>query len=1719
MAIRLQFEADARKAKQEVASLEKSVANIDNTTKRATKTAGTLVSSFLLLGSAAVGLRSLTKAVDSFTRLNNRIALTTGRTAALVAQQQKLISVSKATRTSIDQTASLYSKLALNTNLSNKEALALTNTLQKAAKISGGTIQTTGAAITQLTQGLASGVLRGEELNSVLEGLPRVAQAIASELNVSVGQLRSIAAEGKLTAAVVQKALVSSAKTINTEFESINVTIGESLSLATDNIKEGVVRIFNVLTSGSGGITKGVESFGEAVSESLKDFAVTLRVFQTDLLLFKLSAQDFIRGLNSLSISSTFRAMINNIVAYSDNIARALAPLVEFTETVKELFYGMFMYVIGNSIYKDMVRNIIAFTPNLFKALAPIKKFTSAIAAMFTASAASSAFAIGLLAPSFLQLGIAVGAFLNQQFGLSDKISSFAIGLKQSVVDAVKYLKEKIVQPGIAWGKTAANTFLGILAQGLAGVLATAFLAIPLGRLVLGLGFGKTLGGQIAVGFLALVGTLFAEFAGRDDFGQGFKGIIDRQSNILFKILNGLSTITRALIKIAPGSNNDGLVGSLKSFASFLADNMAGVLVTALTAGPLLKAFGAVAGTLNPLNVNSNLVAGASQTFADVIQRRQVGNKVRGLTSETKQLEADLAGLNESFAAERIRADRELKDAAAAGKDTARLRRSQRDNEDKFQANISKTRLALEDNQKRLAINSQLLDGPVTRLRTAVEKSVQSFGKIGGAVGGIAGQFIGAGIGADFAKSFGLTAGQTLITTLAVSQLGAIVGAAVGRTFLTVLAVGATGVIGGLWKFTLLAPLKAIIGFGATLLLGAFSKGLLLFQALPALFLGMFMQIRLLMISLQPILATAYASAVRVAMLAVSALSGITMAGAFAVGLPLVLGAAIVAALTYAFKEDSIFAKLGSQIGIALYDAVQWISDVGTDIGEGISEYVSSINWSSIFKPWTWFGGSEGSSSSRAVTDNFSGNYPKILDTDLMTSSGQSAYKKMLASTTKDSPVPLSVETGKPSFMTQLNEAGTAVSSAILSLPKVKDMETLVQALHEMAHAATLSAVGPEEYAKADSKTKETVADRIAEKMLDKFRSDTMANVDKDIIAMGQKDMLKSLEETISSGDFSSKEADKLANWGTGILLPQFDSLREAEGIFPNKEAKTEAIIRQMYDLLKDKNLKHSVFSQIPQFNSGGSVYGAGTATSDSIPALLSNGEFVVKESVAKKYRGFLGALNSSGSLPRFNGGGEAGASGGSGSFSFLPEGLGEGISEIWALLKPYLQPMLDFIEKGFNALTGIGETTENSAANQIKSIGELTTALLPFANGEGIRLDAGALSKFLEDTPRATQRALQLNDSLSEVKAEIVDLKKQGKDVPLSLLNQEKLLREDIKLELAGITEAIEKGTAAAAEFTKRQEEAGQALLDTVKGSSSAGLAGFLTGEQSASEALTGIFTSIRDNIAENISTSFVEGLFTNVDGKDNPFASIITGFGSDLAKSSEDLGRGTAGLFGELGTSGNPVHVIMSKAADMFGFGSPDVGLSDQEMSDLGISGIASPLGQGNNVKGGSAGEAEGGFGGVISSIKGLGSTLLTDGFGGLGDVFGNLIGNLGGMFQNLFSGGGGAGLGGMLGTLLGGMFDNGGTVPSNKFGIVGERGPELVSGPAKVYNRAKTAREMQNASGRGGNITFALEGDFDSRAERSIRAMVQTGTLQSALNGAEIENGGATPVFRTP
>lgn len=93
----------------------------------------------------------------------------------------------------------------------NDELLAFTETLNKQFVIAGTGAQQIEAATLQLTQALASGVLRGDELNSVFENAPLIVQSIADYLGVSIGEIRSMAAEGKLTADVVKNAVLSSA--------------------------------------------------------------------------------------------------------------------------------------------------------------------------------------------------------------------------------------------------------------------------------------------------------------------------------------------------------------------------------------------------------------------------------------------------------------------------------------------------------------------------------------------------------------------------------------------------------------------------------------------------------------------------------------------------------------------------------------------------------------------------------------------------------------------------------------------------------------------------------------------------------------------------------------------------------------------------------------------------------------------------------------------------------------------------------------------------------------------------------------------------------------------------------------------------------------------------------------------------------------------------------------------------------------------------------------------------------------------------------------------------------------------------------------------------------------------------------------------------------------------------------------------------------------------
>ncbi len=194
----------------------------------------------LLRGVIAGGIvEKLRQYADTYTNLQNRLKLVTTNTAQLTVVQQKLFDISQRTRSSLPANVELFTRLAFATKelgVSQGELLGLTERINKAIVISGANTQEAQNALIQFSQGLSSGALQGEELRSVLEQLPRVADVIAKQLgvlnpNVDITRaaLKKLGSEGKITAEVVLAAFKNFGGTLDEEFSRTSATIGQSL--------------------------------------------------------------------------------------------------------------------------------------------------------------------------------------------------------------------------------------------------------------------------------------------------------------------------------------------------------------------------------------------------------------------------------------------------------------------------------------------------------------------------------------------------------------------------------------------------------------------------------------------------------------------------------------------------------------------------------------------------------------------------------------------------------------------------------------------------------------------------------------------------------------------------------------------------------------------------------------------------------------------------------------------------------------------------------------------------------------------------------------------------------------------------------------------------------------------------------------------------------------------------------------------------------------------------------------------------------------------------------------------------------------------------------------------------------------------------------------------------------------------------------------------------
>jgi tape measure domain-containing protein len=337
-----------RRVKRDIDAIGKSA----RTTQR---TLAFLRSALVVVASARV-LQNLSQFVDAFTNIQNRIRLVTDSTRQLNAVTRRLFTLSQETRTSFATNAELFQRLARSTqglNLTFGELFGLTDTITKALALSGATAQEASNGLIQFAQGLASGTLRGDELRSVVEQLPALADAIGEEFGVAGGQLIAFAKanEGILTTERVLRGIEKASGDIDAAFQNTEVTVGQALTRVQNALQFFLGGLSNA-TGASRALAQGLTF----VAENIDRIALAL-VALGGLLVFNLITAQVIaliarlRALLTLIVRGIGIAAVKAIFA----LTGALKGVAGLLRVIRGLVLTNPLFLIGAGVIAGVV--------------------------------------------------------------------------------------------------------------------------------------------------------------------------------------------------------------------------------------------------------------------------------------------------------------------------------------------------------------------------------------------------------------------------------------------------------------------------------------------------------------------------------------------------------------------------------------------------------------------------------------------------------------------------------------------------------------------------------------------------------------------------------------------------------------------------------------------------------------------------------------------------------------------------------------------------------------------------------------------------------------------------------------------------------------------------------------------------------------------------------------------------------------------------------------------------------------------------------------------------------------------------------------------------------------------------------------------------------------------------------------------------------------------
>ena len=343
-ALESQYSAVAADADKAAASAKKLGASLEETQKPATGLMGYIRN----LAGAFLGIQTgqwLVNTSDQLTQINARLQLMTGSAEAAAEANDQIYQAAMRARGAYTDMADLVSQLGTlapeafsdpTGNLNTGELIAFAEQLQKQMALSGTSTMAAQAAMLQLTQGLASGVLRGEELNSVLEQTPMVAQTIADYMGVDIGTMRELASEGAITADVVKNALLGAAAETNAAFEQMPLTWGQAFAMAQNIAIQVLQPLFDFISD---------------VPQTIADnFDMLLPVFAgLAAMAGVLAAQALVMAASFALANLPIILMVAAVAAFTYGMVQAGATASDVFEVIGQGFGWLYAFV-GNIV-------------------------------------------------------------------------------------------------------------------------------------------------------------------------------------------------------------------------------------------------------------------------------------------------------------------------------------------------------------------------------------------------------------------------------------------------------------------------------------------------------------------------------------------------------------------------------------------------------------------------------------------------------------------------------------------------------------------------------------------------------------------------------------------------------------------------------------------------------------------------------------------------------------------------------------------------------------------------------------------------------------------------------------------------------------------------------------------------------------------------------------------------------------------------------------------------------------------------------------------------------------------------------------------------------------------------------------------------------------------------------------------------------------------------